>query len=117
MIKTLSELRAQFWEQHPAYKRKTVSKMSRNGKPFYKYADQSDYPADVRTAWVFFIDAMQNGARAVLNAGGCTTLAGQQALARLDRQMLTLNASPGGAADLLAATLFLDRVETPYSKH
>ena len=63
------------------------------------------------------LDAMQNGARAVLNAGGCATLAGQQALARLDRQMLTLNASPGGAADLLAATLFLDRVETPYSKH
>ena len=63
------------------------------------------------------LDAMQNGARAGLNAGGCATLAGQQALARLDRQMLTLNASPGGAADLLAATLFLDRVETPYSKH
>lgn len=63
------------------------------------------------------LDAMQNGARAVLNAGGCATLAGQQALARLDRQMLALNASPGGAADLLAATLFLDRVETPYSKH
>ncbi|MGS6397410.1 triphosphoribosyl-dephospho-CoA synthase, partial [Enterobacter hormaechei] len=54
---------------------------------------------------------------AVLNAGGCATLAGQQALARLDRQMLALNASPGGAADLLAATLFLDRAETPYSKH
>jgi triphosphoribosyl-dephospho-CoA synthase len=31
--------------------------------------------------------------------------------------MLALNASPGGAADLLAATLFLDRVETPNSKH
>jgi triphosphoribosyl-dephospho-CoA synthase len=28
--------------------------------------------------------------------------------------MLLLNASPGGAADLLAATLFLDRIETPY---
>ena len=44
MIKTLSELRTQFWEQHPTYKRKTVSKVSRNGKPFYKYADQNDYP-------------------------------------------------------------------------
>ncbi|WP_323109860.1 triphosphoribosyl-dephospho-CoA synthase, partial [Klebsiella quasipneumoniae] len=32
------------------------------------------------------------------------------ALARLDAQMLAHNASPGGAADLLAATLFLDRV-------
>ncbi|PLO31655.1 triphosphoribosyl-dephospho-CoA synthase MdcB, partial [Klebsiella pneumoniae] len=34
----------------------------------------------------------------------------RQALARLDAQMLAQNASPGGAADLLAATLFLDRV-------
>ena len=63
------------------------------------------------------LDAMQDGARAVLNAGGSATPAGQQALARFDRQMLALNASPGGAADLLAATLFLDRVETPNSKH
>jgi triphosphoribosyl-dephospho-CoA synthase len=38
---------------------------------------------------------------------------GQQALAELDAQMLALNASPGGAADLLAATLFLDRVSRP----
>ncbi len=60
------------------------------------------------------LDAMQDGARAVLSAGGTAQLAGQQALAVLDRQMLALNASPGGAADLLAATLFIDRIETPY---
>ena len=59
MIKTLSELRAQFWEQHPQYKRKTRCLTSRNGKPFYAYVSQNDYPADVRTAWVFFIDNMQ----------------------------------------------------------
>lgn len=59
MIKTLSELRAQFWEQHPQYRRKTVSKMSGNGKPFHKYADQNDYPVDTRMAWVFFVDNMQ----------------------------------------------------------
>jgi len=29
-------------------------------------------------------------------------------LERLDRDLLALNASPGGSADLLAATLFLD---------
>lgn len=57
------------------------------------------------------LDAMQDGARAVLNAGGSAHPAGQAALAELDSQMLALNASPGGAADLLAATLFLDRVE------
>ena len=57
------------------------------------------------------LDAMQDGARAVLNAGGSAQPAGQAALAELDSQMLALNASPGGAADLLAATLFLDRVE------
>ena len=59
------------------------------------------------------LQAMQNGARAVLHAGGTVCAAGQQALARLDTQMLMLNASPGGAADLLAATLFLDRIATP----
>ena len=37
-------------------------------------------------------------------------VAGRAALARLDAIMLALNASPGGAADPLAATLFLDRV-------
>ena len=53
---------------------------------------------------------MQQGARAVLAAGGCASLAGRRQLRLLDRDMLALNASPGGAADLLAATLFLDRL-------
>jgi len=56
------------------------------------------------------LQAMQAGARAVLLAGGCMTPQGQRALAQLDADMLALNASPGGAADLLAATLFIDRV-------
>ncbi|AMG60088.1 triphosphoribosyl-dephospho-CoA synthase [Pantoea vagans] len=59
------------------------------------------------------LDAMQQGARAVLLAGGCRTAAGQVALSQLDRRMLALNASPGGAADLLAATLFIDRACSP----
>nr|WP_318383333.1 triphosphoribosyl-dephospho-CoA synthase [uncultured Enterobacter sp.] len=58
------------------------------------------------------LTAMQNGARAVLAAGGTAQAEGQRALLSLDAQMLALNASPGGAADLLAATLFLDRIET-----
>lgn len=60
------------------------------------------------------LQAMQNGARAVLQVGGTASVEGQQALDELDAQMLALNASPGGAADLLAATLFLDRISTPY---
>lgn len=53
---------------------------------------------------------MQTGARAVLAEGGAASLAGRRQLRELDRDMLALNASPGGAADLLAATLFLDRL-------
>jgi len=60
------------------------------------------------------LEAMRLGASAVLQAGGVASKAGQQALAELDARMLALNASPGGAADLLAATLFLDRMTTPY---
>lgn len=63
------------------------------------------------------LDAMQDGAGAVLSAGGSAHPAGQAALAALDSHMLALNASPGGAADLLAATLFLDRIESPCLKH
>lgn len=61
-------------------------------------------------AGLYGLVAMQNGARAVLDAGGAQTPHGQRALARLDAHMLSLNASPGGAADLLAATLFIDRL-------
>jgi len=56
------------------------------------------------------LNRMQQGARAVLAAGGAASLAGRRQLRELDRDMLALNASPGGAADLLAATLFLDRL-------
>lgn len=58
------------------------------------------------------LQAMQNGARAVLDAGGVDALAGRRALLALDKQLLALRASPGGAADLLAATLFLDRLDS-----
>ena len=53
---------------------------------------------------------MQAGARAVLDAGGCASMAGRRRLRALEGEMLSLRASPGGAADLLAATLFLDRL-------
>jgi triphosphoribosyl-dephospho-CoA synthase len=49
----------------------------------------------------------QQGARESLRAGGVATRAGREAFERLDRALLTRNASPGGAADLLAAAFFL----------
>jgi triphosphoribosyl-dephospho-CoA synthase len=55
--------------------------------------------------------AARQGAIAVESAGGSGTAVGKQHLQRLDRQLLGLKVSPGGSADLLAATLFLDAVE------
>jgi triphosphoribosyl-dephospho-CoA synthase len=55
--------------------------------------------------------AAKEGATAVAAAGGAGTRRGKEQLARLDRRLLELNASPGGSADLLAATLFIDALE------
>lgn len=52
--------------------------------------------------------AMQQGASAVLDQGGVASVAGAQKLQALEQTLLSLHASPGGAADLLAATLFVD---------
>jgi triphosphoribosyl-dephospho-CoA synthase len=54
------------------------------------------------------LEAAQSGARDALQAGGAARPQGRAALVRLDQRLTELNASPGGAADLLAATLFLD---------
>jgi len=54
------------------------------------------------------LETAQSGASKALQAGGASQAEGYAALLRLDRKLLQLNASPGGAADLLAATLFLD---------
>ncbi len=48
---------------------------------------------------------------AVVAAGGMRTAAGRRAVAELDRDFIRRNISPGGAADLLAATYFLHTVE------
>jgi triphosphoribosyl-dephospho-CoA synthase len=54
---------------------------------------------------------VQKGASAVLLAGGPGSLAGDQTMLQLDRELFIRNISPGGSADLLAATLFLDALE------
>jgi triphosphoribosyl-dephospho-CoA synthase len=56
------------------------------------------------------LDAAQRGAREVLVQGGSASLSGRAALYRLERALMAMNASPGGAADLLAATLFIDKL-------
>jgi triphosphoribosyl-dephospho-CoA synthase len=55
--------------------------------------------------------ATQAGARRVLALGGMGTPKGRKALRALENRMRMLHVSPGGAADLLAASLLLDRIE------
>jgi triphosphoribosyl-dephospho-CoA synthase len=46
----------------------------------------------------------------VLALGGAASLAGRRHQKLLDRRLVELHVSPGGAADLLAAALFLNRL-------
>jgi triphosphoribosyl-dephospho-CoA synthase len=57
------------------------------------------------------LETAKAGARAVLAAGGTAAPAGLERLHRLHAELMALWASPGGSADLLAVTLFLDRLE------
>jgi triphosphoribosyl-dephospho-CoA synthase len=57
------------------------------------------------------LTAAQHGAISVLDAGGAATLSGMRQLKIMERTLLDLGVSPGGSADLLAATLFMDTLE------
>ncbi|WP_029117681.1 triphosphoribosyl-dephospho-CoA synthase [Mycobacterium sp. URHB0044] len=57
------------------------------------------------------LTAVQEGARAVLAAGGCRTPAGRHHFAALDALCAAHRLSPGGSGDLLATTLFLDALD------
>jgi triphosphoribosyl-dephospho-CoA synthase len=61
---------------------------------------------------------VKEGARAILCAGGTSTTLGMDHLSHLESILLLRHASPGGSADLLAATLFLDALAgiTPYEE-
>lgn len=64
------------------------------------------------------IDALavvKSGARAVLAAGGYGQASGRRRLCQLDRELIARHISPGGSADLLAATIFLEALERPQS--
>src|SRR5271166_910818 len=57
------------------------------------------------------LQAAKAGAWAVLAEGGTASPAGLQRLHRLHDELMRLWASPGGSADLLSVTLFLDLLE------
>ena len=65
------------------------------------------------------LQAAQEGAAAVIAAGGASTSRGRERLFALDQRLLELAVSPGGSADLLAGTLFLDAIEQhqPRNRH
>lgn len=54
------------------------------------------------------LNTMHAGARQVLACGGVGCRKGEKAFVSLEAAMLSAGVSPGGAADLLAAALFLD---------
>jgi triphosphoribosyl-dephospho-CoA synthase len=54
---------------------------------------------------------VHEGAARVLNGGGPGSRMGDATLLALCQEFVTLHISPGGSADLLAATLFLDALE------
>ncbi|CAM4232163.1 triphosphoribosyl-dephospho-CoA synthase [Paenibacillus xylanexedens] len=55
--------------------------------------------------------AARSGAATVLSRGGSGTAEGMAALEQLGSRLVGIGASPGGSADLLAAVLFLDRID------
>lgn len=57
------------------------------------------------------LDDMRSGALAVLAGGGMGCREGRKTYDIMEAGMLSANVSPGGAADLLAAALFLDGMD------
>jgi triphosphoribosyl-dephospho-CoA synthase len=55
---------------------------------------------------------VKTGAKAALLAGGCGHVNGRKQLERLDHALMASDISPGGSGDLLAATIFLDELES-----
>ncbi|CAG7652659.1 triphosphoribosyl-dephospho-CoA synthase [Paenibacillus allorhizosphaerae] len=58
------------------------------------------------------LEAVQRGARNVLESGGMGTASGRKAYRLLEQSMLEHRLSPGGSADLIAAVLFLDKIQS-----
>ena len=62
------------------------------------------------------LGVVKSGARAVLMAGGYGSASGRTQFSKLDRELIARHVSPGGSADLLAATIFIDAVERHQSE-
>ncbi len=62
------------------------------------------------------LHVVQSGAQAALDAGGSSTTGGRQRIYQLDRELVARHVSPGGSADLLAASIFLDALECQKTK-
>lgn len=60
------------------------------------------------------LSAVQSGALQILEAGGAGSRRGKTALQQYEQELLARHVSPGGAADLLAAALFLDKIRTAF---
>jgi len=58
------------------------------------------------------LQTVKAGALDALYAGGYGTFKGRVLLRKLDRELVERQLSPGGSADLLAATIFLDAVDS-----
>ena len=61
------------------------------------------------------LSVVKSGANAVLAAGGFGHASGRRRLHHLDRELVARHISPGGSADLLAATILLDALERDQS--
>ena len=59
---------------------------------------------------------VKSGAQGVLMSGGYGSATGRKLMRELDRDLIAQHISPGGSADLLAATIFLDAVERRQSE-
>jgi triphosphoribosyl-dephospho-CoA synthase len=62
------------------------------------------------------LNVVKAGAQAALDAGGYANANGRERLRALDRELIARHVSPGGSADLLAATIFLDALESQQSE-
>lgn len=56
------------------------------------------------------LEYVRNSARKAIDAGGVLTRDGTEMIYEMDRDFIQRNISPGGAADLLAVTIMLERI-------